>query len=97
MGDRTYGTASQQKWIELEDGSALILTVANYYTPSGKEIPVDGVSPTVLIQPAPADSVAQLDENYSPSLSTSVSPDDVVVRKAIEVLQGNGTTLKKAA
>jgi carboxyl-terminal processing protease len=97
VGDRTYGTASQQKWIELEDGSALILTVANYYTPSGKEIPVDGVSPTVLIQPAPADSVAQLDENYSPSLSTSVSPDDVVVRKAIEVLQGNGTTLKKAA
>ncbi len=40
VGDRTYGTASMQKLIQLDDGSALILTVANYYTPGGKEIPV---------------------------------------------------------
>ena len=51
VGLRTYGTASQQKLIQLEDGSALILTLANYYTPGGKEIPVDGVTPTREVRP----------------------------------------------
>ena len=44
VGDRTYGTASMQKLIEMDDGSALILTVANYYTPDNKEIPANGVA-----------------------------------------------------
>ena len=47
VGERTFGTAAEQKLIPLEDGSALILTVAYYYTPSGKAIIVDGVVPTV--------------------------------------------------
>ena len=58
VGDRTYGVASMQKLIQLDDGSALILTVANYYTPDGKEIPVDGVIPTEVVHPALDDAAA---------------------------------------
>ena len=52
VGDRTYGTASVQKLIPLDDGSALILTTATYFTPGNKEIPVDGVTPLDPVLPA---------------------------------------------
>ena len=64
IGDRTYGIASEQKLIPLDDGSALILTVATYYTPSGKEIPVDGVVPTRPVRPV-LDDVAEIDDQNS--------------------------------
>lgn len=97
IGDRTYGTSSKQKLIEMEDGSALILTVGNYYTPGGKEIPVDGVAPTIEVTPPVADSVAQLDET-PPDISLSpASPDDPVIKKAMDVLSGPSDAAKKAA
>jgi carboxyl-terminal processing protease len=93
VGDRTYGTASQQKLIQLDDGSALILTLANYYTPAGKEIPVDGVTPTREVRPLP-DDVATVNDQKQPSASGS--PSDPVVKKAIEVLQDAGAVRKAA-
>ena len=38
VGDKTFGDGSIQKTMELPDGSALILSVAKYYTPTGKAI-----------------------------------------------------------
>jgi carboxyl-terminal processing protease len=93
VGQRSYGVASEQKLIQLDDGSALILTVANYYTPGGKEIPVDGVTPTDVVVPAPPDDIAALTgQNPAPPSS---SPTDPVVKKALEVLQGGAA--QKAA
>jgi carboxyl-terminal processing protease len=93
VGDRTFGTASKQKLIQIDDGSALILTVANYYTPDSKEIPVDGVAPTLEVRPL-ADDVAAMNDLY-PAAPTS-SADDPVVKKAVEMLQTDGTTRKAA-
>jgi len=47
VGERTFGSASEQKIIPLDDGGALILTVAFYSTPDGKSIVEEGVAPTV--------------------------------------------------
>ena len=96
IGERTYGTASQQKLIEMDDGAALILTVANYYTPGNKNIPTEGVGPTVEVHPSIDDLIAQADLNQ-PAAVPSSSPDDPVVKKAIEILQGGGAVEKKAA
>jgi len=93
VGDRTYGVASLQKLIQLDDGSALILTLANYYTPAGKEIPVDGVTPTRPVRTLP-DDVAAVSEQTLPAPSSS--PSDPVVKKAIEVLE-NEIAGRKAA
>ena len=93
IGDRTYGIASEQKLIPLDDGSALILTVATYYTPSGKEIPVDGVIPTRQVRPVP-DDVAEISRS---ELGSAVpAPPRPVVKKAIEVLQ-TASPARKAA
>ena len=93
VGERTYGTASYQKLIELEDGSALFLTLANYYTPGGKEIPVEGVVPTREVHSVPED-IAALSDTYPPAPSSSVT--DPAVRKAIEILEAPPAA-KKAA
>jgi carboxyl-terminal processing protease len=94
VGERTYGTASMQKLIQLDDGAALILTVANYYTPNGKEIPADGVVPTAELHPS-ADDSAALNDQSQPSGQT-VSPDDPAIKKAIEILQGAAPARKAA-
>ena len=86
VGERSYGTSSMQKLIQLDDGAALILTIANYYTPGGKEIPTDGVIPTVDAKPT-ADDLAALSDQNQPSGSVA-SPDDPVIKKAIDILQG---------
>jgi carboxyl-terminal processing protease len=48
VGDKTFGDGSVQKTIELPDGSALILSIAKYYSPSGKAIQDSAVTPNIL-------------------------------------------------
>lgn len=53
VGTRTFGKGSVQNLFELPDGSALKLTIALYYTPSGRSIQAEGISPDVVAeQPA---------------------------------------------
>jgi carboxyl-terminal processing protease len=83
VGQRTFGTASEQKLIPLEDGAALVLTVAKYYTPAGKVILEEGVTPTVEVQ----DSSEPDDEAVKPE-----SPrDDPILKKALGILQGTAS------
>jgi carboxyl-terminal processing protease len=50
MGTQTFGKGSVQTVIELDDGSALKLTIARYYTPSGRSIQERGITPDVTIE-----------------------------------------------
>ncbi len=50
MGTRTFGKGSVQSVIKLGDGSGLKLTVARYYTPSGKSIQAEGITPDIEIE-----------------------------------------------
>ncbi len=49
MGTQTFGKGSVQTVIELDDGSALKLTIARYYTPSGRSIQERGITPDVQV------------------------------------------------
>src|SRR6266853_606021 len=48
VGERTYGDAAVRKAVTLNDGSAVILSVAKYYSPEGKAIQDNGVTPNIL-------------------------------------------------
>jgi carboxyl-terminal processing protease len=90
IGERTFGTASEQKVIPLEDGGALMLTVGFYSTPGGKSIVEEGVAPTVEVHPTPPDPSLLNDEESPAPLGPGQLPkaDDPVYNKAIELLKG---------
>jgi carboxyl-terminal processing protease len=50
LGTQTFGKASVQVVIPLEDGSALKLTTAKYYTPSGISIQAKGIVPDIVVE-----------------------------------------------
>ena len=56
VGTQTFGKASVQTVIPLEDGSALKLTTARYYTPSGKSIQAEGIKPDIVVKLLPPDT-----------------------------------------
>ena len=49
IGQRTFGKASVQTILPMEDGSALRLTTARYYTPNGRSIQAKGIEPDILV------------------------------------------------
>ena len=50
VGTQTFGKGSVQTVIPLEDGSALKLTTAKYYTPNGRSIQAEGIAPDIIIK-----------------------------------------------
>lgn len=50
MGEQSFGKASVQSIIDLEDNSALRLTTAKYYTPSGVSIHDKGITPDIEVK-----------------------------------------------
>ncbi len=101
VGERTFGLASEQKLIPLEDGSALFLTVANYSNADGKPILEEGVTPTEVVRAVPdvtdtdvTDDDSTPAQKESPAEPRPLSPEDPVLRKAIDLFK---TPAKKAA
>jgi carboxyl-terminal processing protease len=102
VGERTFGLASEQKLITLDDGSALILTVANYYNAGGKSILDEGVVPTEVVRATAFDDAVTGDDDSTapgarkePSLGPRpLSPEDPIYRRALELLK---SPAKKAA
>jgi len=54
LGTQTFGKGSVQTLIPLEDGAALKLTTAKYYTPSGRSIQAEGIAPDITLKYAKA-------------------------------------------
>jgi carboxyl-terminal processing protease len=53
VGTKSFGKGSVQTIIPLEDGSALRLTTALYFTPSGVTINEKGIDPDVVVEDKP--------------------------------------------
>ncbi len=51
VGSRTFGKGSVQTVLPLDNGDAVKLTTARYYTPSGKSIQARGIEPDVVLKP----------------------------------------------
>jgi carboxyl-terminal processing protease len=92
IGERTYGVGSVQKIIPLDDGSALLLSVAKYYTPGGKAIQDTGLTPGVQVAESrqPREAVADEDNpDQTPPPADDKQPhEDMILKKALDILRG---------
>ncbi len=92
VGEPTFGDAAERKAITMEDGGAIILSVAKYYSPDGKSIQDNRVTPATAV--AAVEPQIDYDENGEPLPTTQPqkleenqkTPNDPVVKKAVEVL-----------
>ncbi len=63
IGTQTFGKGSVQTIVPLSDGSGLRLTTARYYTPSGKIIQENGITPDLVVENEPATAEDKKEEN----------------------------------
>jgi carboxyl-terminal processing protease len=95
VGVRSFGVGVFQKLIPLDDGSALLLSVAKYYGPDGKAIQDNGVTPNVVEAPG-AETASLEDENEPTEPEHFGDKDDQQLRKAIEILKQKSSLAKAA-
>lgn len=94
VGVPSFGVGVHQKLIPVGDGSALLLAVAKYYTPNGKPIPGNGITPNV-IQSAETEAEAESGQ-YVPQKFGG--PNDLQLHKALEILnKKTSSSSEKAA
>lgn len=95
VGDKTFGDGSVQKTLDLPDGGALILSVAKYYSPSGKAIQDAAITPNVMVADAVDDGISPEDEDgttQAPEDETKQKPVvDDQLNKAVEVLKSHAS------
>jgi len=90
VGERTFGDAALRRAISTQDGGAIILSVAKYYSPRGKAIQDTGVVPSVPF--VESEPFAELEEEEGPERPAAPPPplrpeEDNLLKKAIEVLK----------
>jgi carboxyl-terminal processing protease len=94
VGDKTFGDGSIQKTIDLPDGGALILSVAKYYSPSGKAIQDTAVTPNVVVADVLDEAAAPEDEDSAAPAQEEAKPKNTVddqLNKAVEVLKSRAS------
>ncbi|HEY2329736.1 MAG TPA: S41 family peptidase, partial [Verrucomicrobiae bacterium] len=82
LGEKTFGKGSVQTIFPLDDGSALKLTVAKYYTPSHKVIHERGITPDIYVPVTDTEEAALLIKR-SPGGVESLSEHDRATVEAV--------------
>src|SRR2546427_23731 len=72
LGTQTFGKGSVQTILPLDDSSALRLTTARYFTPSGRSIQATGIVPDIIMDQTPL--LAKGDKGNGPLLREANLP-----------------------
>lgn len=93
VGEKTFGKGSVQSVFANDDGSAIRLTTAKYYTPSGRVIHEKGIEPDIRVAVSPETQRRIFIERDAAEESTLDDDDDdeeldPQLERAIDVLKG---------
>jgi carboxyl-terminal processing protease len=87
VGDRSFGDGTLQKTIEMPDGSAVILSVAKYDSPSGKAIQDNAVIPNIVVSESIDQLLAEEDQDDAKPGQVIAPQTDDQLNKALDVLK----------
>jgi carboxyl-terminal processing protease len=73
VGQTSFGKGTVQEWIQLQDGSALKLTIAKWLTPDGRWIHHVGIVPDVAVA-APTDPTSKADPQLDRAVEILTAP-----------------------
>jgi carboxyl-terminal processing protease len=96
VGEKTFGKGSVQNIFPLDDGSALKLTVAKYYTPSHKVIHEHGITPDSLVPMSDIDAAALLIKQSPGGLQSLEGKDRERVEMARDIQLDRAQDLLKS-
>jgi carboxyl-terminal processing protease len=104
VGEQTFGKGSVQSILPLQDGSALRLTTAKYYTPSHKVIHERGISPDITVAMSEEDE-RDVSMKRTPGAVENLPPHeqeriqgirDLQLDRAMDLLKGISLYTKRA-
>jgi carboxyl-terminal processing protease len=94
VGAKTFGKGTVQVVLPLENGAAMKLTTAYYFTPDGRRIQGSGVAPDIAVDAAgtgaPVAATACMQQAAGASPATTLpaaSRDDCQLERAVEILR----------
>ena len=65
MGSQSFGKGSVQQQKPLGDGTAIHITIARYYTPSGRSIQNEGITPDIEVLHSKVEVLEKRESTYS--------------------------------
>ena len=75
VGEQSFGKGSVQTIIPLPGHGAMRLTTARYYTPSGRSIQAEGITPDIEIKPAKVEEISSRARTREGDLRGALSND----------------------
>lgn len=87
VGTTTFGKGIVQETYTLEDGSAVKLTIAKYYTPSGVNIHGTGITPDVTVEWPEDQEALESDFDFSDTPKEQWLSRDPQMKKAVETVE----------
>lgn len=93
VGEKSFGKGSVQTVVPLVDKAALRITTSHYYTPSGRIIQKEGLTPDIVIK----EEVSADDKNKEDEVFEKIAKEkkdekfykkDLQLRRAIDIMKG---------
>ncbi|MBO4480277.1 MAG: S41 family peptidase [Alphaproteobacteria bacterium] len=82
MGSQSFGKGSVQQQKPLGDGTAIHITIARYYTPSGTSIQNTGITPDVEVLQSKLEVIEKRESNYSEASFRNSLKNEAAEKKA---------------
>ena len=77
LGTQSFGKGSVQTIMPLPGHGAMRLTTSRYYTPSGRSIQGEGVTPDILVEPAKIETIDKKSQRREADLKGALKNDNV--------------------
>jgi carboxyl-terminal processing protease len=89
IGEKTFGKGSVQSVLPTDDGTAIRLTTAKYYTPSENVIHERGIEPDIVVPMSPEELRELLNQRAQPGNGKALNiSGDAQLLRALDVLKG---------